>query len=93
MKDSEELCEEGESIGSLEECKLAILTLSGLDHYDISFYQTEYNEGFPKGCYKNSNADQAFWNTHEIGNANKIAQPICKHGTVIELITMSKINV
>ena len=93
LKDSEELCEEYEIIGSLEECELAIFTLTELEHYDVSFHGTEFNEDFPKGCYKNFENDQGFWNTHELGAANEYAHPICKYGTVIELSTVSKINV
>ena len=92
MKASNELCAAGETIGNLQECKAAILSLNR-DGKNVYFKKTESAKNFPKGCYKYDWKQTGIWNTHKLGAAYVNAQPICKYGTKIELIIMSLLNV
>ena len=68
-------------ISTLDECKSAVgeLSDSGLDIvFDGTI--TSSRAKFPKGCYKDQNSENAFWNTHNSGSTNEDAQPICRVG-------------
>ena len=76
-EETNELCTGNMSIDTLDECKLAISYLVDLGA-EIVFNSTESNNHSPKGCYKDRESNNAYWNNHAVGSTNQYAEPICK---------------
>ena len=82
LKESTELCTGSEIIDTLEECKRASIKMGK------SFDGTEFDEGYPKGCYENTEAGAyTYWNNHISGAKHSYSHPICKKGEKMEYIT------
>ena len=89
LKAANELCSSTGVIDNLDECisSIGYLKQHGVE---VDFERRESTEEWPKGCYKS--VFWAYWNPHSSGNANDDAQPICKEGEYIEVITTNLLN-
>ena len=60
-----------ENIPDLEACK------SASEYYGKSFDGSEKAHNYPRGCYIEENNETVYFNYHEIGEENSLANPIC----------------